>query len=283
MLRPKQESRYTALAAQWSAPGARGADLLDATREALAALRPDDLSEVGPLAEALVARLGLSEERAAARRALLALLDRVRRRAFTAVLEPEAVDSWVKLVLRVVREADYAFGDLLRSREETDPRTVALRVLGAEACELTVADVARRTRTIARGILALAGGAPDLKVAILSEAGLEAALCDLACLSNGIVDFPLPANAVAEQVVYMLRHSGAQVLLASDDEQVAKVLPSLAALPDLRDVVVFSRAAADRNGLLSLEQMVSQGSEFDDEAREARASRGRATDEATVK
>jgi len=282
MLRPKQESRYTALAAQWSAPGARGADLLDATREALAALRPDDLPEVGPLAEALVARLGLPEERAAARRALLALLDRVRRRAFTAVLEPEAVDAWVKLVLRVVREADYAFGDLLRSREETDPRTVALRVLGADACELTVADVARRTRTIARGILALAGGAPDLKVAILSEAGLEAALCDLACLSNGIVDFPLPANAVAEQVVYMLRHSGAQVLLASDDEQVAKVLPSLAALPDLRDVVVFSRAAADRNGLLSLEQMVSQGSEFDDEAREARASRVRATDVATV-
>src|SRR5512146_3025597 len=110
MLRPQQESRYTALAAQWHAPGARVADLLDPTRAALAALRPGDLDEVGPLAEALVARLA-----------------RVRRSAFTAVLEPEAAEPWTRLVLQIVREADYAFGDLLRSREETDPRVVAFR------------------------------------------------------------------------------------------------------------------------------------------------------------
>jgi long-subunit acyl-CoA synthetase (AMP-forming) len=282
MLRPKPASRYTALAARWEAPDARGADLLDATREALAAARPGDLGEVGPLAEALLAAVARPEERPAARRALFGLLDRVRRRAFTAVLEPETVEPWTRLVLRIVREADYAFGDLLQSREETDPRTVALRVLGANACELTVAEVARRTRAIARGLLALAADDPDPRVAILSEPGLEAALCDLACLSNGIVDIPLPANAVASQVVYMLRHSGARILLASDDEQVAKVLPSLAALENLRDVVVFSRASAERNGLLSLEQMVGQASESDDEARAARAARVRAADVATV-
>src|SRR5512133_484652 len=282
MLRPKQEYRYTALAAQWDAPGARGADLLDATRAALASLRPGDLDEVRPLAEVLLARLGRPGERAAARRALFAFLDRVRRRAFTAVLEPEAVDPWTRLVLRVVREADYAFGDLLRSREETDPRVVAFRVPGPDGCELTVADVARRTRAIARGLLALCGDDPDAKIAILSEPGLDAALCDLACLSNGFVDFPLPANALPEQIVFMLRHSGARILLASDDEQVAKVLPSLAALPDLKDVVVFSRAAAERNGVLSLEAMVGQASESDDEARAARAARVRASDVATV-
>jgi long-subunit acyl-CoA synthetase (AMP-forming) len=282
MLRLTQESRFPALAAAWAAPRAGGADVLDATREALAAVRPDDLPEVAPLVEAILARLARPAERSVARRALFALLDGVRRRSFTAILEPEAIDPWVKIVARIVREADYAFGDLVRSREETDPKTVALRVLGRDACELTVADVSRRTRAIARGILALAGADPDLKVAILSEGGLDAALCDLACLSNGIVDFPLPANAVAEQVVYMLRHSGARVLLASDDEQVAKVLPSLAALPELRYVVVFSRVAAEHNRLLSLEQMVSQGSEFDDEARAARAARVKATDVATV-
>src|SRR5512138_3582207 len=242
MLRPKQESRFPGLAARWAAPGAGSADLLAETREALGAVRPGDLSEVGPLADVLAARLGRAEAREPARRALFALLDAVRRRAFTAVLEPELVEPWTRLVLRIVREADYTFGDLLRSREETDPRTVAFRVLGPDACELTVAEVARRTRALARGILALAGGDPDPRVAILSEPGLDAALCDLACLSNGIVDFPLPANAVAEQIVYMLRHSGARILLASDDEQVAKVLASLAALPDLKDVVVFSRA-----------------------------------------
>src|SRR5512134_3352504 len=280
MLQPTRESGLDALAAAWARADPPGADLLEATRAAIGALRPRDLAEVSPLAEALLACLtpqGAAGElagpprHAPARRALVALLDRVRRRAFTAVLEPEAADAWAALVVRIVRAADFSFGDLLLSREETDPRTVALRVLGADPCEITVADLARRTRAIARGLLALVDGDPEAKVAILSEGGLEAALCDVACLSNGIVDFPLPANAVAEQIVYMLRHSGARVLLASDDEQVAKVLPSLAALPDLREVIVFSRTAAERNGLLSLEQMVSQGAEFDDAARAARA------------
>ncbi len=281
MLRVKQESPFPALAAAWADPRA-GADVLDATREALAAVRPEDRAEVGPLVDALLARLAEPAGRAPARRALFALLDGVRRRRFTARLEPEEVDPWTKIVLRVVREADYAFGDLLRSREETDPKTVALRVLGPDPCELTVADLSRRTRAIARALLALVEGDPQAKVAILSESCLDAALCDLACLSNGIVDFPLPANATADQIVYMLRHSGARVLLASDDEQVSKVLPSLAGLPALSDVVVFSKAAADRNGLLSLEQMVSQGAEFDEAALAARAAAVKATGVATV-
>jgi acyl-CoA synthetase (AMP-forming)/AMP-acid ligase II/GNAT superfamily N-acetyltransferase len=59
------------------------------------------------------------------------------------------------------------------------------------------------------------------------------------------------------------------------------VLPSLSALPDLSDVIVFSKTAADRNGLLSLEQMVSQG-ELDDAPRAERAAKVKATDVATV-
>ena len=284
MLHVKREPRYRALAEAWARPGPPGEDLVLSTREDLSSARPGDLDGIAPLAGVLLSALKDADagRRAGARRALVALLDGVRRRAFTAVLEPEEVDPWTQLVLRVVREADYAFGDVLRSREETDPRTVALRVLGPDPCEVTVGDLARRTRAIARALLALVDADPEAKVAILSEGCLDAALCDLACLSNGMVVFPLPANAVAEQVVYMLRHSGARVLLASDGEQLAKVLPSLPALPDLREVVAFSSAAAQRNGLLSLEQVVSQGGEFDDATRAARAARVKASDVATV-
>jgi len=281
MFQVRQESPFPRLAARWAAAETVDADALELTREALAAVRPDDLPEVAPLAEVLLARLE-GPARASARRALLALLDGVRRRFFTSLLRPDDVDPWLRVLLPAVARADVTLGAVLRSREETDPRTVAIRVLGQDACEVTVADLARRTRAVARGILALVDGAPDAKVAILSENSLEAALCDLACLTNGIVDFPLPANAVAEQIVYMLKHSGAQVLLASDEEQIAKVLPSLPALPALREIVVFSRSAAERNNLLSLDQMVGQGADFDDAAREARATSVRARDVATV-
>jgi long-chain acyl-CoA synthetase len=281
MFQVKQESPFPRLAARWLEKPLVDAETLELTRDALAAVRPDDLPEVAPLLETLVARLG-GPDRPAARRAAFALLDGVRRRFFTSLLRPEDVDPWLKVLLPALARADYTVGDVLRSREETDPKSIALRVLGADAGELTVADVARRTRAIARGILALVEDDPGAKVAILSENCLEAALCDLACLTNGIVDFPLPANATSEQIVFMLKHSGARVLLVSDEEQAGKVLPSLPALPDLREIVVFSRTAADRNGLLSLDQMVGQGADFDDAAREARGAAVRSGDVATV-
>ena len=282
MFQVKHESPYPNLLAAWQKLATPDGALAESTCESLGAVRPDDLAHAGPLVEHLLGRLGERGSGPVARHAILALLDGVRRRFFTSLLSPEQADGWTELVERCVVAADYTLGALLRSREETDPKTVAFRVLGEDACELTVADVSRRTRAIARGILALVDGDPDAKVAILAENSLEAALCDVACLTNGIVDFPLPANAVAEQIVFMLKHSGARVLLASDEEQLAKVLPSLPALPELQDVVVFSRSAADRNGLLSLDQMVGQGAEYDDDARAARAARVRARDLATV-
>ena len=278
MFQLSQEPSLTRLAARWAA-GEHAPELVDQTREALGGIRPDDLPQVRELAGAVLPRLS-GTGREAARRVVLALLDTVRRRFFTRQLRPEQMEAWLSVLLPALERADVTVADVLRSREETEPRTVAMRLLGAEASELTVADVARRTRALARGILALGGG--DVSVAILSENCLEAALCDLACLSSGIVDFPLPANAVSEQIVYMLKHSGARVLLASDDEQLAKVLPSLPLLPELQEVVVFSRSSAERHGLLSLDQMVDQGASVDEASRAARAAALGSGDLATV-
>ncbi len=282
MLQPRHDPVHAALEGRWRQPGAPDRDLVNATREAFGGARPDLLEEVRPLVELLLGRLAEPAARGPARQALFGLLDTVRRRLFTEALAPDRIEPWLELLLPILDRADYTVGELLRSRAETDPRAVALRVLGPDGGDVTASELARRTRTIARGLLAMVRDDPNARVAILSENSLESALCDLACLSNGILDFPLPANAVAEQVVYMLRHSRAQVLLCSDEEQVSKVLPALGSLPDLHDIVVFSRSCAQRHGLLSLEQMVGQGGAFDDAARAARAARVRSRDLATV-
>ncbi len=271
------------LAGPWGTEALPSAELLRETRDVLSALQPDDLAAVAPLVETLVGRAREHGARETAREALLAFMDTVRRRFFTEALRPDDIAGWTRLLTGAVDRADYTLGEVLRSREATDPRAIAMRVLGADACELTVTDVARRTRAIARGLLALLRDDPEGKVAILSENSLESALCDLACLTNGIVDFPLPANAVAEQVAYMLRHSRARVLVVADEEQLAKVLPALGSLPDLHDIVVISRGCAERHGMLSFEQMVGGGAgAFDDVARITRASEVRSRDLATV-
>ncbi len=276
-------SMLSRLASHWSRQGQVARDLADETRDALGVVQPADLPQLAGLVETLLAKSYQPESREPARRALFKLLDTVRRRFFTEALEAEQIAGWTRLLLPVVERTDYTLGEVLGSREETDPRSIAMRVLGADGGELTVAEVARRTRSIARGLFALLRDEPDGKVAILSENSIEAALCDLACLTNGIVDFPLPANAVAEQVVYMLRHCGARVLVASTEEQVSKVLPALSSLPALHDIVVVSRTCAERHGLLSFEQMVGQGGgAFDDVLRVTRAAEVRSRDLATV-
>jgi long-chain acyl-CoA synthetase len=282
MVEATTQSPFTNLAARWSAAATPDLALESATFEVLGSVTPGDLAEVEPVVAAICRRLEAEPGRSGARRALIRLLDGTRRRGFTEALSPSLVDPWLRLLLPLVRVTQFTVGELLSSREETDPKVVAIRTLGADATDLTVAEVARRTRAIARGLLAILGDQPEIRVAILSENGLEAALCDLACLSNGFIDFPLPANAVGEQVVYMLKHSRAQVLLASDEEQVAKVLPSLGGLPDLKAVVAFDPTCAAQNGLLSLDQMIGQGAGFDEPLRAARAARVLATDMATA-
>ena len=284
MLPEAQGPTFARLASAWARAGAPATEeLVEDTRAALGELRPQDLAGAAELVQALLSRLEPADQRRFPREALFTVLDSVRRRRFLSALTPDLVESWTRLVLPVVERADYTFGELLRSREETDPRTVAIRVPGSELGDLTVADVGRRTRSLARGLLSLLGDDPDARVAILSENRLEAALVDLACLGNGIVDTPLPANATAEQVVYMLRHSGARVLFAEDEEQVSKVLPSLAQLPALQEIVVFTADAAERHGLLTLEQMVDQdGGAFADASRAMRAGCVHSRDLATV-
>jgi long-subunit acyl-CoA synthetase (AMP-forming)/GNAT superfamily N-acetyltransferase len=275
---------FAELLRAWSAGGSSPSpELAASTRASLRAAGPEDLVAIEPLVARLLDRVSDPDARPHVRRALFALLDTVRRRFFVEAVRAADVPRWTRLVVDVVDRADYTFGELLRSREETDPKVVAMRTLGPDGCELTVADVGRRTRAIARGLVSLLQGDPDGTVAILSENRLESALCDLACLTNGIVDFPLPANAVADQIVGMLKHSGARVLVVSDQEQLAKVQPALGSLPDLAEVVVLDRRVAAQNGLFSLDQVVDHGSDAQgDAARAVRAARPTSRDMATA-
>ena len=258
-------------------------------REAFAALMPCDLDDVTPVVLAMRGAMGRESAEPHARLAAFEWLDRVRRREFVQSVTPDQSNEWAELVVGVIRCAGYTVPELLSARERTDPDHVALRVLGPAACELTVAELARRARSIARGLIALLDreplqpeADPSPFVALLAENSLESALCDLACLTNGIVNVRVPANAVPAQVEYILKHSACRVLIVSNEEQLMKVLPSLQQLPALSTIVVLESATAERHGLLSLDQLVAQGGAVDDAIREQRAKAVRIDDLATI-
>ena len=76
------------------------------------------------------------------------------------------------------------------------------------------------------------------RVAILSENRWEWAVTDFATLAMGCVDVPLYSTLTGEQIGYMLRDSGAKVMVVSSGEHYEK-LEEAGDLPDLEYVVVM--------------------------------------------
>ncbi len=79
------------------------------------------------------------------------------------------------------------------------------------------------------------------RVAILSENRWEWAVTDFATLAMGGVDVPLYGTLTPEQIGYMLRDSGAKVVVVSTREQYEKIVAAgdCVELPDLEYVVVM--------------------------------------------
>lgn len=115
--------------------------------------------------------------------------------------------------------------------------------------------------SVAFGFAAL-GVAPGDRVAIQSENRPEWLFCDLAAnaLRAAIVGF-YPTNPAAE-ILYLLRDSGARVLVAEDQEQVDKALEVEPQAPDLEWIVALDSrgiSAYDHPKLLTIDELIERG------------------------
>ena len=97
-------------------------------------------------------------------------------------------------------------------------------------------------RDLSLGLEAL-GVRPRDRVAILSDSRPEWVIADLAILTAGAVTVPVYPTLPANQVGYILAHSGARVVAVADEEQAAKVRAARKDAPGVEAVVVFDRGA----------------------------------------
>jgi long-chain acyl-CoA synthetase len=108
---------------------------------------------------------------------------------------------------------------------------------------ITSNDLYGRVRAFADVLRGWGIGKGD-RVAILSENRWEWAVADFAILAIGGVDVPLYPTLVPEQLSYMLRDSGAKVIVLSSKDQYEKLLAA-GDLPDLEHVVVMDAGSFD--------------------------------------
>ncbi|MGH6714063.1 MAG: AMP-dependent synthetase/ligase, partial [Bradyrhizobium sp.] len=111
--------------------------------------------------------------------------------------------------------------------------------------QFSCAEVANHVRSFAAGLLEM-GMSRGETVAIIGENEPEHLWCQFAAQSAGGKSVSIYPDSTAAEIEYILTDSGAKYLLAQDQEQVDKVLPSLKQLPGIRSVIYW-----DAKGLWS--------------------------------
>jgi long-chain acyl-CoA synthetase len=126
---------------------------------------------------------------------------------------------------------------LVRATGRGDRDVMLWQNPGGEWKPITSVELYGRVRALADVFRAWGVGKGD-RVAIISENRWEWPVTDFATLAIGAADVPLYPTLTPEQIGYMLRDSGARVVVVSSREQYEK-LTHAGDLPDLEHVVVM--------------------------------------------
>jgi long-chain acyl-CoA synthetase len=155
---------------------------------------------------------------------------------------------------------------LLRDRVAATPDAEAYRVPSEDGwTSLSWRDVGERVRGLALGLAALGAG-PGARVSILCSTRLEWVLTDLAVLSTGAATTTIyPSNTAAESA-FVITDSGSTIIVAENDDQVAKLRSVQKELPDVTHVVVIDGEPADDGWVLTLDSLSTQDTASDYDA-----------------
>src|SRR5690606_32702684 len=150
---------------------------------------------------------------------------------------------------------------LLRDRIAATPDAEAYRTPSGEGwTSLSWRATGERVRELALGLAALGAG-PDRRVSILCSTRLEWILCDLAVLSTGAATTTIYPSNTASECAFVVNDSGTSIVIAENDEQVAKLRSVQKEMPDVTHVIVIDGTASDDGWVIRLDDVPGKRSE----------------------
>lgn len=174
--------------------------------------------------------------------------------------------SWDALIAGLIRKADFRVADLFEQRlQRYEKKTLFNVIKGDQVKRFTWDYAADRMEKYAAGLIKFIrqNDLPDdTKVAFFMENSLQFALLDLACLTTGIVNVMIPANAVEQHLQYILEETEAGIVIVSGEIQLAKVKSVKNSLTKLKSAVI-AEGASSEEWVVSLTDITSELSEDD--------------------
>lgn len=129
-------------------------------------------------------------------------------------------------------------GHMFRERVQALPEGEAFRYPVGDGWEsLTWSQTRDRAYALAAGLVDL-GVQPEERVALMSSTRIEWVLSDLAVMCAGAATTTIYPTTITEDVAYIVADSGSRVVIAEDEEQVAKLRERAGELGELLKVVV---------------------------------------------
>ena len=235
--------------------------LLAAHPETGAILDAISLSTMAVLAEKLLARLELDDSE---KELGWDLLDVVRQREFLRRAAAAGLTAeWSQRIQHLIDASELTFCRLFQQRARRHPqRTLFVVPRGKQSREVTWSQVAGQVDQLARGLYAItARDTPGLTVAIFAHNCLEMALLDLACLSSGITNVMIPANASEADVAYILQHANVGTVVVAP-ELAERVLALREQAPALQRVIALSDSDPLAKGVLPMSAALKRSPEI---------------------
>ncbi|WP_406673009.1 long-chain fatty acid--CoA ligase [Nonomuraea sp. N2-4H] len=152
---------------------------------------------------------------------------------------------------------------LLRDRIAATPDAEAYRVPSDDGwVSLSWREVGDRVRGLALGLAKLGSG-PGARVSILCSTRLEWILCDLAVLATGAATTTIyPSNTAAESA-FIISDSGSTIVIAENDDQVAKLESVRKELPGVSHVIVIDGTPSDDGWVIPLDSVPADEGDYD--------------------
>ena len=124
--------------------------------------------------------------------------------------------------------------------------------------DISLAEFRDTVRHFSTGLRVL-GMKPGDRVAILSENRPEWTMTDFAALCGGGVTVPIYPTLLGWQIEYILNDSGSVAVIASDGEQLSKILEIRSHTPCVHHVIVCDPPAELPAGVMTFKDVVAKG------------------------
>ncbi len=155
---------------------------------------------------------------------------------------------WENLIYILINKSKLSFRKLFKQRVEIYGNKTLFNVItGKNVVSYNWKEVNETVEVYSKSISGLADelNATDFKVAFLMENSLNMVMLDLACLTSGIVNIMIPANAVAQHVAFILNQTEATILFVSNEKQLSKIKSIKQELTYLKQVVLLEGSSAE--------------------------------------